>query len=382
MRVMQGGSTVRFMLKNTNFRLLFLCFACSLYGCLLVLSANISAGNGWKGIITQVGASVVGFVVAWFISRFDYDDICRLWPIIAGAALLLVLLTFTPLGLNVAGTDDTAWLAVSIGSFSLTFQPSELLKVAFIITFSKHLAYVGEDINRPSNILMLGLHAALPIGLIFLQGDDGTALVFALIFASLMFAAGLKWQYFASVFALAAIAIPILWMNLTDDKKGRILSIIQPDKYAETYGWQQEQGIILMGSGKLFGVGYLNGSNPNLFARNNDLVFTVAAEEFGYIGSLVLLVLLALLLFELWRCASRAKDPLGSYICIGTMAMIGFQSIINIGMNVRLLPIIGITLPFFSAGGTSVLTLYLIIGLVLSVSFYSNVKGSSMKYAL
>mgnify|MGYP002519673175 CR=1 FL=1 len=148
----------------------------------------------------------------------------------------------------------------------------------------------------------------------------------------------------------------------------------------KTYGWQQEQGIILMGSGKLSGVGFTEGSNPNLFARNNDLIFTVAAEEFGFIGSILLLGLLALLIFELWRCSSRARDPMGSFICIGTMAMIGFQSIINIGMNVRLLPIIGITLPFFSAGGTSVLTLYLAIGLVLSVCYYSDIKSSSIRH--
>ncbi len=379
MKLMKGGSNFRFALRNTNFRLLILCFLCSLYGCMLVLSANLSAGNGWKGIITQAGASVVGFVFALLISQIDYDDICRAWPLVAGLAVLLVLLTFTPLGLNVSGTDDTAWLALSIGSFSLTFQPSELLKIAFIITFSRHLAAVGEDINAPRNILLLGAHALLPIGLIFLQGDDGTALVFGLMFVAMMFAAGLKWQYFAGTITAALIAVPFIWMNLTDDKKGRILSILQPELYTETYGWQQEQGIILMGSGKLFGVGYLQGSNPDLFARNNDLIFTVAAEEFGYIGSLVLLALLALLTFELWRCAMRARDTLGRYMCIGTMAMIGFQSIINIGMNVRLLPIIGITLPFFSAGGTSVLTLYLAIGLVLSVSFYSNIKANSIR---
>lgn len=378
MAYVKRSGAVNFSLRNTNFRLLTLCFLCSLYGCILVLSANLSAGNGWKGIITQAGASAVGFILAIFISRIDYDDIAHIWPIIAGIAVLLVLLTFTPLGLNASGTDDTAWLGFRLGSFSLTFQPAELLKIAFIITFSKHLAAVKETINHPKTLLLLCAHACLPMGLVFLQGDDGTALVFGLMFISMLFAAGLKWQYFAGAISAVLVTIPFVWMNLSEDKKGRILAILTPDNYIKTYGWQQYQGIVLMGSGKLFGVGYLEGSNPDLFARNNDLIFTVAAEEFGFVGSLVLLGLLALLVIELWRCSMKARDPLGSFMCIGTMAMIGFQSIINIGMNVRLLPIIGITLPFFSAGGTSALTLYLGIGLILSVSYYSNIKTSAL----
>lgn len=374
-----GGG--RFSLRGTNLRLLILCLLCSAYGCMLVFSANYSAGSGMRGTITQIGATVIGLLLAFFISRFDYEDICRAWPFIGGFAVLLVLLTFTPLGLNVSGTDDTAWLQIGFGKAALTIQPSELLKVAFIITFSLHLSAVRENISHIRNVLLLCLHACVPIGLIFLQGDDGTALVFVFMFAAMMFAAGLKWQYFAAAFAAIAAAVPLLWFNyLTDDKKGRFLAILHPEEYIKTYGWQQYQGIVQMGSGKLFGVGYLNGSNPHLFARNNDLVFTVAAEEFGYIGSLVLLLLLALLIMELWRCAKMARDTLGSLICVGTMAMIGFQSIINIGMNVRLLPIIGITLPFFSQGGTSILTLYLAIGLVLSVCYYSNVKSTTIHH--
>ncbi len=379
MRLEKHSSPLRFFLQHSNLKLTALCFLCSLYGCVLVFSAIYSADMSMKSFIMQAGASLLGLVFAVMISQIDYDDICRIWPLIALVALIPVLLTFTPLGINVSGTDDTAWLGIKIGSFNFTFQPAEFMKIAFIISFSKHLSVVYENINDFRNIVLLGVHALIPVGLVFLQGDDGTALVFILMFASLMFAAGLKWQYFAGVFGAIAVAIPILWTQLTEDKKGRILAIFNPDAYLETYGWQQHEGLVVMGSGKLFGVGYLQGSNPELFARHNDLIFTVAAEEFGFIGSLVLLGLLTLLILELWYCASHARDKLGSYICIGTMAMIGFQSIINIGMNVRLLPIIGITLPFFSAGGTSALTLYLAIGLVLSVSFYSNLKATNVK---
>ena len=363
------GSALRTLARYSNLRLILLCVLLSTYGCLLVFSAAPG------GATMQIGASVIGLVLAILISQIDYTEICALWPIWAILSLVLVILTLTPLGLNVSGTDDTAWLGISIGSFSLTFQPSELMKITFIMTFSVHLSKVREDIRQFKNVLLLGLHAAVPILLVFLQGDDGTALVFIFIFVSMMFAAGVNLIYYVIALTGICAAVPILWTQfLTDDKKARILCILPPyvDKYLDTVGWQQFEGLKAIGSGKLLGIGYRNGNN--FFARNNDLIFTVAAEEFGFIGGVLLLVLLGLMLLELLRCALHARDDLGTYICVGMMALIGFQSLINLGMNLRLLPVIGITLPFFSAGGSSVATLYLGIGLVLSVSFSQRAR--------
>ena len=192
-----------------------------------------------------------------------------------------------------------------------------------------------------------------------------------MIFLSMLFAAGVNLLYYVIGFTGICAAIPILWSVMSEDKKARILCILPPyvEKYLQTAGWQQYEGLKAIGSGQLTGTGYLNTNNGSLFARNNDLIFTVAGEEFGFIGSIFLLLLLTLLVYELFRCAIQARDPLGTYICVGMLALVGFQSIINLGMNLRLLPVIGITLPFFSAGGSSVATLYLGIGLVLSVSF-------------
>ena len=140
-------------------------------------------------------------------------------------------------------------------------------------------------------------------------------------------------------------------------------------------GWQQYLGLTALGSGQLWGVGFKEGGQQQmLYARNNDFVFTVAGEEFGFIGSMVLLLLLILILLVILRDAMQARDRLGMFLCTGMMSMIGFQSLINIGMTLRLLPVIGITLPFFSAGGSSVLTLYLGIGLVLSVRYSSRTR--------
>lgn len=370
--------SIQSYVRYANLRLVFICILLSTYGCLLVYSAAHGYGSGFGGTLTQILASVAGLAVAILISRFDYENICALWPIWTGLSVLLVLLTFTPLGLNAVGTDDTAWLAIG----GLTFQPSELLKIAFIMSFSVHLFKVQDSIRRFKTVFLLGLHAIIPIGLVFLQGDDGTALVFIMITLTMLLVSGVNLLYY--VVGLAAIcgAVPILWTYFLDDsKKARFLCILPPyvEKYLSSEGWQQFEALKAIGSGKVSGVGYLNGSNPTLFARNNDLIFTVAAEEFGFVGAIVLLLLLALVLYELYRCARRAQDNLGTYLCVGMIALIGFQSIINLGMNLRLLPVIGITLPFFSAGGSSVLTLYLGIGLALSVSYSERTRKRGLR---
>lgn len=372
MQLRSPKRSLQAFIQNSNLRLIVICLAITVYGCLLVYSASHGYGYGFSGASTHIIAAALGFVAALLISQIDYDNICALWPIWAGLSLLLVLLTFTPLGLNASGTDDTAWLGIG----SLTFQPSELMKIAFIITFSVHLSAVQEKIRSFKTVLLLGLHAMIPIGLVFLQGDDGTAIVFIMIFLSMLFAAGVNLLYYVVGLTGVCVAIPILWSMMSEDKKARILCILPPyvEKYLQTAGWQQFEGLKAIGSGQLIGTGYLNTNNGSLFARNNDLIFTVAGEEFGFIGSIILLALLTLLLFELFRCAAQARDPLGTYLCVGMLALVGFQSIINLGMNLRLLPVIGITLPFFSAGGSSVATLYLGIGLILSVSFSQSTR--------
>ena len=380
-----GGAALNFLrkvkdgvahyLRNTDRFLLILCALASVYGVALVYSAAHSAGTGRGGYMTQLIFSIVGFLLAIVISAIDYESICAFWPIWAGLTLLLMILTFTPLGLPVTGADDTAWLGIRIGGREFTFQPSELMKIVFVVTFAKHLTTVREHINRPLTVLLLCLHGALPVALTFKQGDHGTGVVFMLMFVAMMFAAGLKPLYFILAGIGCGVAVPVLWnylMTHGQDKIKRILSLIFVDEYLNETGWQQYQGLVAMGSGRLWGVGYLNGAN--YFARNNDFIFTVAGEEFGFIGAIAVIILLLLIIFEIMRCAMAARDRLGMFICVGMMSMIGFQSLINIGMTVRLLPVIGITLPFFSAGGSSVATLYIGIGLVLSVYYSSRAR--------
>ena len=356
--------------KNTNLMLLLFCSLATGYGLVLVYSAAHAAGVGAAGFRTQFIVFAIGTVFAIAISLIDYRTICSLWPVWAGIAIILVLLTFTPLGLNATGTDDTAWLKVPIIG---TFQPSELLKIAYIITFSLHLHKVSDHVNHPLTLTLLGVHAMLPISLIFLQGDDGTALVFIFITLIMLFAAGLHWGYILGGLTAFVAIIPVVWNFMDESKKGRFLCLLFVEEYAQTSGWQQMQGITAIGSGQLTGVGYLNGNG--FFARNNDFIFTVAGEEFGFLGSILLLLILALVVWALWRGARKAYDDVGTFLCIGILAMIASQSVINIGMNLRLLPVIGNTLPFFSAGGSSLLTLYFAVGVALSVTHTTKLQS-------
>lgn len=362
--------------RYTNLRLLFLCLSASIFGCLLVYSASYGVGEGWSGSLMQIIASAGGIVIALLVSHMDYENICSLWPLWSGISILLVLLTFTPLGLNATGTDDTAWLAIG----PITFQPAELMKISFIISFSMHLTRVQEHIRRFTTVLGLCLHGGIHILLVFLQGDDGTALVFISIFLCMLLVSGVNLLYYVLGFTGVCAVIPILWTYfMNEEKKARFLCILPPyvEKYLEGAGWQQFEALKSIGSGQLTGVGYLQGANPTLFARNNDLIFIVAAEEFGFLGGILLLLIIGLLVLELYRCAKRSQDSLGTYLSVGMMALIGFQSLINLGMNLRVLPVIGITLPFFSDGGSSVVTLYLGIGLALSVSYSERTRKRS-----
>lgn len=374
MRVLHKLRTsLAFYLRHTDTPLLLLCLAASVYSCLLVYSVAVTAESGARVYLMQIAASSLGLILAVILSKIDYEDIVKLWPVWAGISLVLVLLTFTPLGVNVVGTDDTAWLSI----FGVTIQPAELLKIAFIITFAKHLSVVKDHINRLTTVLLLCLHGGLAAGLIFLQGDDGTALVFLCIFVCMLFASGLRALYFLIAGAAGVCAVPLMFLLLDDQKLGRILALIHPDQYLESEGWQQALGLSAMGTGQLWGVGYLQGGDHMLFSRESDFIFTAAAEEFGFIGGLLLLVLLLGILLCILHDARHARDYTGTMLCTGMMGLIGFQTLINLGMVLRLLPVVGITLPFFSAGASSVGSLYLGIGLVLSVRYSSSTRNLS-----
>ena len=351
--------------------LLFFCLSISTLGILCqysLVNSNVASTLRIteRVALVQVLASLMGIGAAIIISNFDYHFMAKLWKLYVPVSVFLVILTFF-IGMQVDETiDDKAWLRLPFG---LTFQPSELLKICFILSFAYHLSRVYGQVNRPLNLLLLCLHGGFPIILIHFQGDDGTALVFAAIFAAMLFAAGLSWKYIIALLPVVAAAVPIVWQYfLTDDQRTRFLAVYCTE-YADPLGtdYQQRLSRISIGLGQLQGEGLFQDSYWYVPKMHNDLIFSFICQALGFVGALIVVALLCGICFRCIYDAKIALDPMGAYICYGVFAMFFFQCIVNIGMCISVLPVIGITLPLLSAGGTSIAITYLGIGLVLSV---------------
>ena len=282
---------------------------------------------------------------------------------------LAVLVFF--FGINVSGTDDTAWLMLPGG---FTIQPSEFIKICFIITFTKHLSFLNEKklIQSPLGVATLTIHALIPMVMIHFQGDDGTVLIFGLIYLFMSYIAGVQLRYFAALGIMLLVGIPVIWsFVLNDEHRNRFLALFDLDGNATTnYGWQQFQGKISMAGGGLTGSGLYEGSRVEygiVPEQENDFIFTVAGEELGFIGCMILMAILFGIIIRVIIDARKANENDGRFLCTGVFATIASQTIINLGMVLGFLPVIGITLPLFSAGGTSALSTLICIGLVQSV---------------
>lgn len=358
-------------IRETDKILLLLCMFAAGYGCIAVLSATHPTGSP-RQFIMQAVSMLLGLAAAVFISNFDYKNIAKFWPVILAVGIIPVFLTFF-IGFAPAGTDDKAWLTLPGG---LTFQPAELFKVAFIITFSLHISLIGEKINQLRHLFLVCLHGVAPLILIHMQGDDGTAVIFAFMMVCMLFAAGLKLRYFAIAGGLAIGLLPVVWFFVMhDQQRARVVSLFNPESDLLGNGWQQWRGRIALANGGLFGKGLFRGpyvQSQNVPEGFNDFIFASIGEELGLIGCLAVVLLLIAICLRILRVGHIARDTMGSVICVGVFAMLVAQMIVNLGMCLSLLPVIGVTLPFFSAGGTSLVCLFLGMGLVLSVYMHRN----------
>lgn len=353
--------------------LFLLCITAGGYGCLAVLTATKHLGS-YRKFIVQVGAVVIGVCVMILISRFDYNSYKKFWPIIMGVCLIPVLLTFV-IGFGPAGTDDKAWLMLPGG---LTFQPSEILKIAFIITFSLHIDRLGEDINKLKHLIPLLLHGLAPVLLIHLQGDDGTAVIFGVIMLVMLFASGLKARYFLIFAGFVIVAAPLVYfLVLNDDQQTRIQTMLNLESDLQGAGWQQWRGRIALANGGVWGQGLFSGELTQTGAvpeGHNDFIFVTIGEELGLVGCTAVFILLLAICTRILRIGSIAREKNGKLICVGVFSMLIAQIVVNLGMCLSVTPVIGVTLPFFSAGGTSLICLFSSMGVVMSVYMHRNAR--------
>ena len=346
----------------------------TMYGCVAVLSTTYrNSGYSLRDFYMQVFCMIIGTIAVIVISNFNYKNFCRFWPLIAIVGFIPVVLTFF-IGFAPGNTDDKAWLMLPGG---ISFQPSELLKICFIITFAYHCYRLGDNVKKFLHIILLCVHGIIPVALIHFQGDDGTALVFGLMFIGMMFAAGVPIRYFVIALSAVAIAAPFVYLFvMNDDQQARINALFfgAEGDYLNTL-YQQWRGRVGMANGGLFGTGLFKGplvqsdSIPEVW---NDFIFTGIGEELGLVGCILVLVLLAAICIRILRIGFMANSKLGLVLCAGVFTMIFAQTVINIGMCLWLLPVIGVTLPLFSAGGTSLLCTYLGFAVVMSVYIHRD----------
>lgn len=316
---------------------------------------------------TQAAAAVMGWAAALVLSAIDYQKIVKLWFLYAPLAVILSLLVFTPLGYEVYG--DRAWL--DLGFMSL--QPSELLKIAFITTFALHLSKTGDRINHIGSVLLLCAHAAIPVLIVIMQGDDGTASVFAVIFVVMMFSAGISWKYILPCLIILPAAAYVVWTRYMQDfQRTRFLVLFDDELDPLGIGYHQRVSKMAVGSGQIFGKGLFGGDYVKVPEAANDFIFTYIGQCFGFVGCMAVIAALTYVCMKILADSRIAKDDLGKYICVGMYATVCVHCVLNLGMVFGMLPVIGVPLPFLSQGGTSSLSMYIGIGLVMSTYSHSD----------
>lgn len=357
--------------------LFILCLFTTSFGCMAVLSATHYTGK-YGQFLTQVIAMLLGLGIAVVISLFNFSTFIKYWPLAAAIGVIPVILTFF-IGYAPPGTDDKAWLLIG----GMSFQPSELMKIMFLITFSAHLEAVKDRINELKVLLPVCLHGFFPTLLIHFQGDDGTAVVFAAMALGMLCAAGVKFKYFAIAFGALVAASPFIYFFvMNDDQRMRILSMFSAHNDIQNGGYQQYRGSMALANGGWFGQGYLKGEltqTNGVPEMHNDFIFVSIGEELGFLGCVAVILLLAAICVRILMIAKMCYRDSGKYICVGMFTMLLTHIIINVGMCLSILPVIGITLPFFSAGGTSLLCLLAGIGVVMSVYMHRFSRTSSLK---
>lgn len=377
-------------IQQADLVLLGLCCAATLYGMVLIASAtHYMDTDGMSGMIRYVGvqgaALLLGLCAYVFMSMIDVEIVLKRWKWVVAFNLIFIGLLLTPLGVGGATTGNQAWLKIP----GIPFQigPAEIVKITFTLLLAKQLEWLREekrDLKSFSSAMMVAGHTLLLMGYyVVISGDMGNALTFFFIFLCMAFAAGFALRWFALLFLGGGAAFAAAWaLELIPSYMMDRFRVLFDHSYdALKTGWQQSRSLMAIGSGGVFGQGYMQGTQTqssypqSLPYRWTDFIFSVCGEELGLIGCLLVIALLTAIILRVLLVARNAQTTLHCYICVGMAAMLIYQTVINIGMCLFVMPTIGVTLPFFSYGGSSLLTLYAAMGVVSGIKKRSPLTG-------
>lgn len=358
-------STARRALLTVDWRLFAAAAGLAALGVLIIYSTSgMHASFARRSLyLKQATWAVMGGFAMIPLYFFPYRTTCRLAYVVYGAILAALVLVAI---VGRTGMGAQRWL--SIGSFA--FQPSEFMKLSLIIVLARYFEDRREQLSAPRIFILPILLTLLPTALVLRQPDLGTAIMLVLISVSILVMMGLKIRYFVLLGLAGAAMTPVLWHYLHDYQKNRILVFLYPDLDPMGVGYHVAQSKIAVGSGGLIGKGWLAATQSQLNflpANHTDFIFAGLAEQWGFIGSLVLLLIYAYLLSKGLRLARDAQDLFAMVTSFGIVSMMAWQVVINIGMVTGIMPVVGIPLPLLSYGGSSMLMNLLAVGLLLNI---------------
>lgn len=363
----------RLQAAQLDWVLIFAAAALSVLGCVLIASAGVGAGDGTGAARRQAIAILLAIVLAYAVTRVEPRSLRAWTPALYVVSLVSLLLPFTPAGVSIAGAR--AWVELPMG---FTVQPSEFAKLALICALASTLAVGDRTGAVPDRAVVRALAlAALPLVVVLIGNDTGSAMIMSGIVAVIMLVAGVSWRWLAGLATAAAlVAVAVVGLGLLADyQMQRLMSFLDPAADPYGAGLNTLQARIAVGSGGVTGRGLLDGPQTQggfVPVNDSDFVFSVAAEELGLIGGLLVIGLLATLVWRGLRIAFDAPDMFGRLIAVGVAAWFGLQGFENIGMNLGVTPVTGVTLPFVSYGGSSMIAAWLGVGLLQLVRLRST----------
>jgi len=362
MKILQNLRLNKKLLRELDYSVIIFGICIVIFGCINIYSATNKV-SGMYYLKMQIAWMIIGLITVYLLLVFDYMLIENYAVIIYWAGVILLIL-----GHFWGSTTNGANSWIRIGGVGI--QPSEFAKIGMIIMIAKKLDQMEGKINDPKNLFELMFYAAVPMVLIIIQPDMGMTMVSFFIVLGIFYCIGLNYKIIFGGVTSVLIVVVGVWNSpiMKPYWKGRLTSFLDPEKYQLTSGLQLIQSKLAIGSGGIFGRGFGKGVQFNSVPENHtDFIFAVLSEEWGLIGALLLLLLYGLLIYRLIKIAKESKDIFGTVLCVGFVSNLLFSIMQNIGMTMGLMPITGITLPFMSYGGSSLLTSFIALGLVLNV---------------
>lgn len=355
------------LIKQLDWKLILTVLTIFGFGLVVLVSATHAHSTGdYSQVYKQSLAFVLGIFMIIGILLIDYNFLGKYYKAMYIISLILLSIILIP-GIGAERGGARSWLSLG----PLDFQTSELVKLTFILSYAKIVESRKDKLNTIKDIIPVIIYAIPFLGLLFAQPDLGTAIVFVCITAGMLFTAGLDIKLIKRAIIVVLVSLPIIYMFMASHQKDRIEAFLNPEDPTLKGNYQVMQSMIAIGSGGITGKGLYNGSQSQedfLPVQESDFIFAVIGEELGSIGMAFVIGLYALFLTRMLYIARQAKDFYGTLIVVGVVAMFAYQIIQNIGMTVALIPVTGVTLPFTSYGGSSLLTSLANLGLVLNVS--------------